>query len=173
MSLWKTIALPVSVALTVPAPCFAAIYVTAEQAQKLIFPGASLSPANVALSPEQRKAIEKASGIRLRKDPRVWRVASGGWFVVDEVFGKHEFITYAVGLTAGGAVKGIEIMEYRESYGYEVREAKWRAQFTGKTAAAPLKLDEDIQNISGATLSSRHLTEGVRRVLALHAVALK
>lgn len=173
MSLWKTFAIPVGVALTVPAPCFAAIYVSAEQAQKLIFPGATVSPANVALSPGQRKAIEKASGIRLRKDPRVWRVAGGGWFVVDEVLGKHEFITYAVGLSAAGAVKGIEIMEYRESYGYEVKEAKWRAQFTGKTAAAPLKLDEDIQNISGATLSSRHLTEGVRRVLALHAIALK
>ena len=54
-----------------------------------------------------------------------------------------------------------------------MREAKWRAQFTGKTAAAPLKLDADIQNISGATLSSRHVTEGVRRILALHAIALR
>ena len=38
---------------------------------------------------------------------------------------------------------------------------------------APLKLDEDIQNISGATLSCKHIAEGVRRVLAIHAVALK
>ena len=173
MSQWKTFLLPAACALTVPAPSFAATYVTAEQAQRLIFPGASITPAGLALTPEQRTAIEKASGLRLRKDPQVWRVAGGGWFVVDEVLGKHEFITYAVGLTAAGAVKGVEIMEYRESYGGEVREAKWRAQFTGKTAAAPLKLDADIQNISGATLSSRHVTEGVRRILALHAIALK
>jgi Na+-transporting NADH:ubiquinone oxidoreductase subunit NqrC len=64
-------------------------------------------------------------------------------------------------------------MEYRESYGYEVRDAKWRAQFTGKTARAPLRLDQDIKNISGATLSSRHVTEGVRRVLAFYEAALK
>ena len=173
MSSWKNFALPAAVALTVPAPSFATTYVTLEQAQKLIFPGAALTPAAVALTPEQRKAIEKASDLRLRTDPKVWRVAGGGWFIVDEVLGKHEFITYAVGLDAGGAVKQVEIMEYRESYGGEVRDAKWRAQFTGKTAQAPLRLDQDIKNISGATLSSRHVTEGVRRVLALHAVALK
>ena len=138
-----------------------------------MFPGASLSPADVKLTPEQRKAIEKASDMRLRKEPRVWRVAGGGWFVVDEVLGKHEFITYAVALTAAGAVRQVEIMDYRESYGYEVRDAKWRAQFTGKTAQAPLRLDQDIKNISGATLSSRHVTEGVRRVLAFYEIALK
>ena len=39
--------------------------------------------------------------------------------------------------------------------------------------AARLKLDEDIANISGATLSSRHIAEGVRRLLAIHDTALK
>ena len=82
-------------------------------------------------------------------------------------------ITFAVGLTGSGAVKQIEIMEYRESYGGEVRDEKWRAQFIGKTSAAPLLLDRDIRNISGATLSSRHVTEGVRRLLALYEIVLK
>ena len=56
-------------------------------------------------------------------------------------------------------------MQYIESYGYEVREAQWRAQFVGKSASSPLELNNDITNISGATLSSRHVTEGVKRVL--------
>ncbi len=99
-------------------------------------------------------------------------MSGGGWFIVDEVIGKHEYITYAVGLSADGAVRGLEIMEYRESYGGEVRDPKWRAQFTGKTKSAPLQLDKDIQNISGATLSSRHIADGVRRLLALYDVAL-
>ena len=163
---WKTFTVPAALVLSTSAPSFAVTYLSVEQAQKLIFPGA-------ALTPEQRAAIEKASDMRLRTEPKVWRVAGGGWFIADEVLGKHEYITYAVGLTANGAVKQIEILEYRESYGGEVREAKWRAQFTGKTAQAPLRLDQDIRNISGATLSSRHITEGVRRVLAYHAVALK
>ncbi len=58
-------------------------------------------------------------------------------------------------------------------YGYQIRDPKWRAQFAGKTAQAPLRLDHDIRNISGATLSSRHVTEGVRRLLALYEIALR
>ena len=67
----------------------------------------------------------------------------------------------------------VEIMDYRETYGGEVRNPKWRAQFVGKANGAPLQLDKDIKNISGATLSSRHITEGVRRLLAFYEVALR
>lgn len=153
---------------------FAVTYLDVAQAQKEIFPGKSFTSAPLTLTGEQRKRIEQQSRVRLLHDEqRVWRVSGGGWFIVDEVLGKHEFITYAIGLSSDGAVRGIEIMEYRESYGGEVRDPKWRAQFTGKTKAAPLELDKDIKNISGATLSSRHIADGVRRVLALHDVALR
>ena len=87
--------------------------------------------------------------------------------------GKHEYITYAIGLNADGSVKQVEIMDYRESYGYQVRDEQWRQQFVGKTVADPLKLNQDIRNISGATLSSKHIADGVKRVLATYAIALK
>lgn len=173
MSDWKTLIAPAALVLSTSAPCFATVYFTVDQAQKAIFPGASCTPWDGKLTDAQKKAIEKASDLRIRKDPQIWRVSGGEWFIVDEVVGKHEFITFAVGLTASGTVKQIEIMEYKESYGGEVRDAKWRAQFTGKTAKDPLKLDQDIKNISGATLSSRHVTEGVRRACALYDIALK
>lgn len=122
----------------------ATTYLTVEQAQRTIFPGAALS----------------ATG-----QSDIWRASDGGYFVVDKVVGKHEYITIAVGVTAAGTVKQIEIMDYRESYGYEVREPSWRAQFVGKSASSPLQLEGDIRNISGATLSSKHVTDGVKRIL--------
>ncbi len=153
---------------------YATTYLTIEQAQAAIFPGATLTPAPVTLTTAQRAAIEKTSGVRVRSsEVRAWRVTGGGWFIVDEVLGKHEFITYAVGLDANGATHGVEILDYRETYGGEVRNPKWRAQFIGKTSAAPLKLDHDIKNISGATLSSRHITDGVKRLLATHDIVLR
>jgi Na+-translocating ferredoxin:NAD+ oxidoreductase RnfG subunit len=82
-------------------------------------------------------------------------------------------ITYAVGIAPNGSVQGIEILEYVESYGYEVAEDNWRKQFVGKTAEDPLKLKKDIQNISGATLSCKHLTDGVKRVMVMYDLALK
>jgi|SRR4029453_17483057 Na+-translocating ferredoxin:NAD+ oxidoreductase RnfG subunit len=166
------VALPIS-ALVAPS-AFAVQYLTVDQAQKAIFPGKTFSPAPVKLTSAQRKAIEQASGVRvLRDDQQVSRVTGGGWFIVDEVVGKHEFITYAVGLNADGSVKQIEIMDYRETYGGQIRDQKWRAQFVGKTSKSTLKLDSDIKNISGATLSCRHITDGVKRLLAFYEIALK
>ena len=42
----------------------------------------------------------------------------------------------------------------------------------GKRYGAKLKLTEDIKNISGATLSCLHVTAGVKRLLATHALVL-
>jgi Na+-transporting NADH:ubiquinone oxidoreductase subunit NqrC len=84
--------------------------------------------------------------------------------------GKHEYIPFALGLDDAGTVMAVEILEYRESYGGEIRNAAWREQFRGKRHGANLKLNADIQNISGATLSSRHITDGVKRLLATYAL---
>ncbi|MCB1630119.1 MAG: FMN-binding protein, partial [Xanthomonadales bacterium] len=89
---------------------------------------------------------------------------AGDWFIVDQVIGKHENIDMAVGLSATGQVTGIEILVYRETYGYEVRNEKWRAQFHGRDHTQLLKLDDPIRNISGATLSCRHITDGINRL---------
>jgi hypothetical protein len=152
----------------------AATYLSVEQAQQVIFPGVQLIPADVTLDAAQVTAIEKQSGVRVRnREQKVWKAPERGWFIVDEVLGKHEFITYAVGLDADGSVKQIEIMDYRETYGSEVRNADWRAQFVGKTSESKLVLGDGIANVSGATLSCRHITDGVRRLLAFHDVALR
>ena len=153
---------------------YATTYLTVEQAQQTIFPGATLMQAFVTLTDDQKREIERRSGVEVsNKEVRLWKVGSGGYFIVDEVIGKHEFITYAIGLNADGSVKQIEIVVYRESYGYEVRNAAWRRQFVGKTTGDAVRLNQDIRNISGATLSSRHVADGVRRVLATYVVALK
>jgi Na+-translocating ferredoxin:NAD+ oxidoreductase RnfG subunit len=104
---------------------------------------------------------------------QAWKSADGGYFIVDEAIGKHEYFTIALGLNADSSVKQIEILDYKESYGYEVRNEAWRKQFTGKTATASLKLGDDIKNISGATLSCRHVTDAIKRLLTTYDIALK
>lgn len=156
------------------APAYATDYLTVQQAQAEFFPDTVLQPAPIKLSETQRDDMQRRSGVHEPFDEKgVWKAASGGWLVVDNVVGKHEKITYVVALDAHGVVKGIEILSYNESYGHEVRKAEWRAQFVGKTTADPLTLNKDIKNISGATLSSKHVTQGVKRVLALYDLVLK
>lgn len=153
-------------------------YLSLEEAQKTIFPKATrFEVSAIKLTKEQKKEIEKLSDMRMRPDEqKVWKAYVGkellGYFIVDEVYGKHEFITYSIGLTADGAVTQVEIMDYRETYGSEVRNPLWRKQFVGKTLKDPFVLDKDIVNISGATLSSRHITDGVKKLLAFYKVTV-
>lgn len=150
-------------------PAAAATFLSVEQAQDLYFPSQRMLPMPVTLLPAQIKQLEKYSGTKVREiSPKIWRSSSGGWFYIDRVIGKHEFITYALALTPDGAVAGVEILDYRETYGGEVKNPQWRAQFKGKRNGATLKLDSDIVNLSGATLSCRNLTLGVKRLLATH-----
>jgi len=159
--------------LAIVAPAHATVYLTVEQAQQLLFPGAEFVADNRTITPEQEREIERASGVSVRnRTLNLWRVSTGGWFIVDQVIGRHDNIPYAIGLDVDGAVRGIEILEYRESYGGQIREPLWRAQFIGKRNGAPLALKRDIQNISGATLSCRHIADGVKRLLATHAFVI-
>lgn len=158
------------------APIFAQakIYVSSEQAQQILFPNKVLSKSPIIITDDLQEKMRAASSIRHPfQGDRIWRSSDGGWFVIDEVVGKHEMITYAVALNAKGSVLGIEVLEYVESYGYEVAEAQWRKQFVGKTINDPIKLNQDIQNIGGATLSCKHLTDGVKRITVLYDLTLK
>jgi hypothetical protein len=160
------------VAIVVPG-AHAEVFMTVEQAQAQLFPGATFTQDFRTLTDAEMSAIEKDCDVNVRShDLKIWKVSTGGWFIADEVVGKHEFIPIALALDAKGAVKGIEILEYRESYGGQVREPAWRAQFTGKHHGDTLKLTEDIKNISGATLSSKHITDGVRRLLSTYALVI-
>ena len=174
---WKPAAtfalIPVS-ALIAPAVAHAKIYISVEETQHRLFPGEKLTQNPIALTEAQHEKMRELSSVREPfRGERVWKTAKGDWFIVDEVVGKHEMVKYALAINADGTIKGIEIMEYVESYGYEVGEASWRNQFVGKTADATLKLNKDIKNIAGATLSCGHVTQGVRWLMALWEVSLR
>jgi hypothetical protein len=156
--------------LSAPAPAFAVDYLTADQAQKVMFPEADgFEVRERTLDPAELRQLRGRAGAsaRARWQLRLARRGSQllGVVVVDDVIGKFERITYATAIGADGAVRGIEILSYRESQGQDVRNPAWRKQFQGKTATSPLRLGEDIANISGATLSCQHVTDGVRRVV--------
>lgn len=153
-------------------------YLSVAEAQRVLLPQAqTFVPFPITLSSEQLGQIKRIAGVaQSTSQPKIWRGVSGGstagWVLVDEVIGKHELITYAAAISPDGHVLGIEILSYRESHGGEIRNPRWRERFRGKTVNDKLKLNQDIPNISGATLSCRNVTDGVKRLLAIHAVAL-
>ena len=171
------VALPAGLLLS-GSPVHATVYFTGDAVKRALFPSATrFVDRSVTLNSAQSKSISAAAKTRVNFPKIVAMDAFGaggklGTLYIDKVYGKHEFITYAVALDASGAVHGIEIMDYRESYGDQVRNAAWRKQFTGKRSGQPLFIDKQVKNISGATLSCVHVIEGVRRVLATHSLVI-
>ena len=174
--IWKPSPLAILGLAMMSAPIIAQakIYISIEQAQKILLPNKTLIQNAIIISDGLQDKMRAASSIRHPfQGERIWKAADGSWLVIDEVIGKHEMITYAVALSPTGSVQGVEILEYVESYGYEVAEPHWRKQFVGKTINDPIKLNQDIQNIGGATLSCKHITDGIKRVTVLYDLALK
>ena len=165
--------LPLPVLLSFGVSASATQYATPEEAAKRCFPEASSFNENtLQLSPDEMRAVAQAAGLPARS--AAWRTMTAmkgdaplGIVVFDAVLGKFELIDYAVGLGTDGKVRNVEIMAYRESHGYEVRLPAWRKQFVGKGVEARLRISEDIANISGATMSSTSVTDGVRRIVAV------
>lgn len=167
----------VAVAAALPAPAWSVDYLSPSEAERLLFPAADgFETLNLRLDDAQLREIGRRAGVPARSAQWGLRVARQngtpvGFVVVDNVIGKFELITYAVAIGADGAIRQVEILAYRESHGGEIRLPAWRRQFAGKTAAAALRIGDDIANISGATLSCSHVTDGVRRIAAVLAVA--
>lgn len=152
-------------------PALGEKYLTPEQALHVCFPAADRTEGRlVRFTTEQAKALRAALGrAPANNGHRYWVAWQGtnilGVLVIDHVVGKHELIDYAVAIGAAGLVQQVEILEYRESHGAQIRGVKWRDQFKGRTSRDTLRLHDEIYNISGATMSCRSVTDGVRRVL--------
>jgi Na+-transporting NADH:ubiquinone oxidoreductase subunit NqrC len=159
-------------------PAFATQYLTVEQAQKVIFPEATaFRRQDVALTTAQMQQVVRLAGVSARSVN--WQVLAAfkgdalvGYVVLDDVIGKFELISYAVGVNPDTTVRQVEILTYRESHGGEIRNPAWRKQFAGKRAQGGIAIGEGIANISGATLSCTHVTDGVRRIAAIAQVVL-
>jgi Na+-translocating ferredoxin:NAD+ oxidoreductase subunit G len=126
----------------------------------------------VILTPSQRARVERRLGYVLAKDRYTIFMATtagviDGYALVDDELGQHQPITFATQLSPRATVERVEIMVYREPRGDEVRDARFRAQFAGKTATSPLRLRQDIDAVSGATTSSASIATGVKRAAVL------
>ena len=171
-----SLVLPLALVAAAPTRAFAVDYLSAEQAARLMFPQAdTFEPHPLSLDAAQLQQLE-SQGVSGRSAH--WNVQAArqggttlGYVVTDQVIGKVELIGYAVGIGLDGSVRQVEILSYRESHGAEIRLPAWRRQFVGKGPAAALRVGDDIANISGATLSCTHVTDGVRRVVAVVALA--
>ncbi len=80
---------------------------------------------------------------------------------------RSEKFSYLLYFDASKKIIGVDVLEYRESYGYEIDYSFFRNQFKDKSRAENVRFGRTIQNISGATISARSLTNSVHDLLLI------
>ena len=150
------------------------VYMTAEEAQAKIFPAFASTRLEVKAVPVVLKGqIEDQLGRRFAEDSLRVRLLYDagdrflGYAIVTEEIGKYRPITFMVGIDPHFRVEAAAVLVYRESRGGQVRRSRFLRQYRGKSSADPIRINRDIINISGATLSVRSLNFGVRKLLYL------
>lgn len=122
------------------------------------------APAMLWLDEAQRKAAEALS----EEDPgfrqRYWLADNKSSWVIN-VIGKDHPITLGISVK-DGRIAALRVLIYRESRGWEVRHPFFTRQFD-QAAMDKGKLDRNIDNITGATLSVNALQRAAKLALWL------
>ncbi|MBS0171238.1 MAG: FMN-binding protein [Nitrospira sp.] len=151
----------------------AEVFLTEEDAIKLMFPKSERIRKELLTIPADKKAIvENRIGWKFPEESfEVYLGETGthidGYALVQNTIGKHKPMTYMVGVDAHGVVSNVELLVFREARGSEVRTKRFNVQYEGKSVLDPVRINKDIINISGATMSVRSMTAGIKRVLVL------
>jgi FMN-binding domain len=151
----------------------AEVFLTEEDAVKLMFPKSERIKKELLRVPTDKKmTVEERIGWKFPEDAfDVYIGETGtqidGYALVQHTIGKHKPMTYMVGVDARGRVSNVELLVFREARGSEVRTKRFNVQYEGKTVLDPVRINKDIINISGATMSVRSMTAGIKRVLVL------
>lgn len=156
------------------APAPAVTYLTQSEALARAFPDAQVERRGYVLTEAQMAAAAKLAGAKLPSALAAAYVATRegvtvgtAYFDAHRVHSLPQTLMIVVG--PDGTLADVVVLAFAEPPKYQAPEP-WIRQFLGRNLDDRLTLKQDIQGISGATLTARSTTKAVRRALALHAV---
>lgn len=155
----------------------AKVYATQAQAIRAAFPARTVARKTLFLSAEQAARIEALARVKVDSRVVTYYVArdeSGAASVAffDRGLVRTMPMTYAVVVKAMGEVERVEILSFDEPDDY-LPPARWLGLYRGRPLNNDLAVGRGIPHITGASLTSQAVNDGVRRALATFAVALK
>lgn len=143
-----------------------------DSALEKAFPGAQIEVKNVVLTNEQVEKAEALSGVRLTTRLVSFYIAKknnktiGYAYIDSHIVRAHpETVLYII--NPNGEIEHIQILHSDEPVEYRAGE-NWLKLFKGKALDRDrLRLRRDISAITGATISSRAITDNTRKALAV------
>jgi len=147
------------------------VYQSPEDFLSATFP-TTPKPQRLTLSGDLGKDVKNILGHRYKKI-RVpyWQSECRSAWILEEI-GKERYITTGFVINTQGLEK-TKVLIFRESRGWEVKHDYFGQQFVGANLNKKNKLDKNIDNISGATMSVNAVTNLSRMALLLHSHVTK
>lgn len=148
-------------------------FMSEEEALKAVMPKSQqVRKELIRLTPEKKELIEQRIGWKFPEDSFELYIGQtgdkiDGYAMLHHTIGKYRPMTYMVGVDAKGTCTDVELLVFRDAKGSEVGRKRFNSQYDGKTVSDPIRINKDIINISGATMSVRSMSAGVKRVLVL------
>ncbi len=149
------------------------VFLTEEQALKEVFPECDVILYDeFPLSADEKSQLQNTLRRKIYEDGFIVYVGmkSGeveGYAIITEEVGKFHPYTFIVSVTPKGKINKIAILVYRESRGSEIAKKRFLYQFKGKSLKNRIRINKDIINISGATMSVVTMCKGVKKVLGV------
>lgn len=148
-------------------------FMTEEEAVKTILPKSQrVHKELIRLTPEKKELIEQRIGWKFPEESFELYIGEtgdriDGYAMIHNTIGKYKHMTYMVGVDPNGTCTDVELLVFRDAKGSEVGKKRFNSQYDGRTVSDPIRINKDIINISGATMSVRSMSAGVKRVLVL------
>ena len=164
--------------LLAAAPAAGEVFLSQREALALAFPDADrVAKKSVVLDDAQASAVEKLSGAKL--ESRIVTLHEGfrgeerlGYALIDVHTVRTLPEAFLVVLSPDGRVTSLRLLAFYEPSEYKPSE-RFLAQFDARALGPELRLGGAIHGIAGSSLSSRAVTAGVRRSLALYEVLVR
>lgn len=132
-----------------------------------VFAGEPPKPKSIFFKGELKAQVKKLLGHKYKSiRVKYWQADGRSAWVLEEI-GKEQYITMGF-VIDNDAIEKLKILVFRETRGWEVRHDFFTDQFIGAELGKKDKLTQHIDNISGATLSTRATKKMGRLALFLH-----
>jgi hypothetical protein len=152
-------------------PAAGQLFQTKDEALESFFPGRTITRSTIFLTEEQRMEVQSRARVPVESRILTYYTAHGSDGIDGYAFFETDVVrtmpeTYMVVIRPDSTVAGVEILAFYEPIDYLPGE-RWLGFFTGRQLTDELWVKRDIPNITGATLSTRAINQGVRRYLAM------
>jgi hypothetical protein len=155
------------------APSSAQVFMTQTEALAQAFPGARIERRSLVLSEAQRATVQARARVHVESRLAAAYVAWRGDTLAGTAFFDSRIVrtmpaVFMIAVAPDGGVSRVDVLSFHEPPDYRPT-APWLAQFGHRRLGDGLWPNRDIRSLSGASLTTRAVTEGVRIALALYA----